>query len=231
MCGFVEIDGAGISKDQYLMTSAVLRPFLSDSYKSFYPAFGQEPNKTVDIIIEEEGTLKQVSATWWFDCSVKDDFLIVGPRTTFNARNLLSPYWSHSLRCKRAILLTTGLGESKKVGKTKHQYYMSSGAVFVLGVLYQKHSNGKYSCAVITRDTHPKMAPYHDKAFPCFLPTDDEFLKVWLDANIQQHESINYVLDNPTLYPTLNVQRVKTYKGKQAYSSFSPVVLTSDTAI
>jgi|AntRauTorckE5430_2_1112549.scaffolds.fasta_scaffold12112_2 putative SOS response-associated peptidase YedK len=228
MCGFIEVDGALFNKKTLPVTSSVIRHFLPNVYKAFYPAFGKDPTKTIDIIVEEDGLLKQVSATWWFDCRVQDNVLTVGARTTFNARNLSSPYWQHSLQRKRGVLLATGLGESKKIGKTKHQYYMSSDSVFLLGVLYQKHSNGQYSCAVITRDAHPKMSPYHDKAFPCFLPIDDEFLNIWLSSDISQHESISDILNHPKLYPTLNVQRVKTYKGKEAYRSFAPVSLLSD---
>jgi putative SOS response-associated peptidase YedK len=105
---------------------------------------------------------------------------------------------------------------------------MQSDNVFVLGALYQKFSDNKYSCAVITRDAHPKMEPYHDKAFPGFLPNDDEFLKLWLSKSVQQHPEIDYILNHPTLYPTLKVQRVKTYKDKVPYKSFEPVVLQTD---
>ena len=228
MCGFIEFDGALLSKNEQAVISEIVKVFAPPSYQSFYPAFGQDPGKTIDIIIEECGVLKQVAATWWYDCHVQGDSLVVGSRTTFNARNLSSPYWRHSLQNNRAILLATGIGESKKVGKTKQQYYMFSDAVFALGVLYQKHSNGQYSCAVITRDAHPKMAPYHDHAFPCFLPNNDEFLRTWLSKNVKQHAHIDNELDNPTLYPTLHVQRVKTYKGKVPYKTFRPVTLYSD---
>jgi putative SOS response-associated peptidase YedK len=105
---------------------------------------------------------------------------------------------------------------------------MQSDEVFVLGALYRKFSEGRYSCAVITRDAHPKMEPYHDKAFPGFLPNNDEFLKLWLSKSVQQHQKIDQVLNYATLYPTLKVQRVKTYKDKVPYKSFDPVILTSD---
>ena len=107
---------------------------------------------------------------------------------------------------------------------------MQSDDVFVLGALYRKFSDDRYSCAVITRYAHPKMEPYHHKAFPCFLPNDDRFLKPWLSQSVQQHPEINKVLNYPTIYPTLptqKVQRVKTYKDKVPYQSFSPVILYS----
>jgi len=120
------------------------------------------------------------------------------------------------------------------MGKTKHQYYMQSDSVFVLDALYRKFRDDRYSCAVITRDAHPKMEPYHHKAFPCFLPNDDRFLKRWLSKSVQQHPEIHKMLNYPTLYPTLTrlptlkVQRVKTYEDKVPYQSFSPLILYSD---
>jgi putative SOS response-associated peptidase YedK len=202
--------------------------FSSIGLKRYYPAFGQDPNKTIDIVIQENGELKQVAATWWFDCADFHEGLHVGTRTTFNARNLDSSYWQGALQNNRAIVLATGIGESKVVGKTKHQYYMQSNEVFVLGALYRKFSNNRYSCAVITTDAHPKMEPYHDKAFPCFLPNDDDFLKLWLRQSVQQHSDISKRLNYPSLHPTLTVQRVKTYKDKVPYKSFEPVILNSD---
>jgi hypothetical protein len=57
MCGFIEVDGTLLSRNEQSVISNVVREFLPTSYKSFYPAFGQNPNKTIDIIIEEYGTL------------------------------------------------------------------------------------------------------------------------------------------------------------------------------
>jgi hypothetical protein len=57
----------------------------------------------------------------------------------------------------------------------------------VLIALYRKHSEGRYSFAVITRDAHPKVESYNHKAFPYFLPNDDEFIKLWLSNSVHQH--------------------------------------------
>lgn len=228
MCGYIEIDGERQQPVMQFPEREIANQFTSKMFKRYYPAFGQDPHKTIDIVIEENGKLQQVAATWWFDCSDSFEGLQLGTRTTFNARNLDSPYWQDALHYNRAIVLATGIGESKVVGKTKHQYYMQSEEVFVLGALYRKFSEGRYSCAVITRDAHPKMEPYHDKAFPGFLPNNDEFLKLWLSKSVQQHQQIDKVLNLATLYPTLKVQRVKTYKDKVPYQSFNPVILTSD---
>jgi len=230
MCGYIEVDGERQQPIMQFPEREIANQFSSNVSKRYYPAFGQDPNKTIDIVIEENGELKQVAATWWFDCADSFEGLHVGTRTTFNARNLDSPYWQGALHNNRAIVLATGIGESKVVGKTKHQYYMQSDEVFVIGALYRKYSEGRYSCAVITRDAHPKMQPYHDKAFPGFLPNHDEFLKLWLSQSVQQHLEIDRLLNNAILHPTLKVQRVKTYKDKVPYKSFDPVILISDLA-
>ena len=229
MCGYIEVNGEQSGPVMLQPDFSDYLPFFPKGEKKvFYPAFGQNPDRTIDILIREEGALKKVSATWWFDCVDSENGLLVGNRTTFNARNLSSPFWKHALQKYRAITFATAIGESKFVGKTKHQYYMQSDDVFALGVLYRKHSNNKYSCAVITRDSHPKMEPYHDKAFPCFLPMEPNFLDIWLDETIQQHPRIDFVLENPTLYPSLHVQRVKTYKDKVPMNSPPPATLVSD---
>lgn len=203
--------------------------FIPTTFSRYYPAFGQNPERKIDIIIEEQGQLKSVKATWWYDCVDTPQGLQVGKRTTFNARNLTSQYWQAPLRQRRALVIATGLGESKLVGKTKHQYYMTSDQPFALGALYQKFSNEQYACAVITRDTHPKMEPYHDKAFPGFLPIDADFLRLWLAKSVSQHPAIDQMLDSPALYTSLCVQRVKTYKDKVPVKSFFPVTLQADS--
>ena len=229
MCGYIEVNGERPSPVMQQPDFAEYLPFYPRGQKKvFYPAFGQDPNKTIDIVMRENGVLKQVPATWWFDCFDSPQGLAIGKRTTFNARNLDSPFWKHSLQNQRALVFATSIGESKLVGKTKHQYLMQSEEVFALGALYRKHANNAYSCAVITRDAHPKMEPYHDNAFPCFLPMEADFLDVWLDESIQHHPRIDFILENPSLYPTLEVQRVKTYKDKVPMKTPPPATLVSD---
>lgn len=228
MCGYIEVNGERPDPIMQRPELSLFADLIPTSFKSYYPAFGQNPQRTIDIIIEEHGQLKSVAATWWYDCIDTTQGLKVGERTTFNARNLASQYWQSPLRHRRALVIATGLGESKLVGKTKHQYYMTSEKPLVLGALYQKFSNEQYACAVITRDAHPKMEPYHDKAFPGFLPYDADFLKLWLSKDVTRHPAIDHVLNSPTLYSSLIVQRVKTYKDKIPIKSFSSVILEAD---
>lgn len=180
-----------------------------------YPAFGSDISKRIPLLIQENGDFKQVNAVWWFDGFDKDGKTKLGNRTTFNARNLSSPYWKSALNKNRGIILASELGESKLVGKTKHQYMMRSPQPFFLGALYKKLNNGDYCCAIITRDSHPKMEPYHDKAFPLFLPLDIAFTHLWLGHVDATHPSIEALLKRPKLFPSLHVQRVKTYKDKK----------------
>tara|TARA_R110002167_G_scaffold73942_4_gene207207 strand:+ start:1410 stop:2105 length:696 start_codon:yes stop_codon:yes gene_type:complete len=231
MCGYVELENGEkpIEGLKQLNFDDLIGDFSAPITEKCYPAFGGDAQRNIPIIILEQGRLKKVYATWWFDCYQDGEQIIVGSRTTFNARNLASPFWQHALHNQRGILLATGLGESKIVGKTKQQFYFSSARAFCLGVLYKKFANGQYSAAIITRDAHLKFEPYHDKAFPLFLRLQPEFARVWLTPKQTIDKQINQLLAHPLLYPELQVQRVKTFKNKEILHSFNPVTLHSDT--
>lgn len=218
MCGFVSYENASIREypDWTGALSAPMALRLIDwpNY-SAYPAFGGDTQKRIPLLINEDNVIKQVNAIWWFDAISQNNVTRLGKRSSFNARNLDSPFWKSAINHNRGLILASQLGESKLVGKTKHQYLMQSQQPFMLGAVYRKLSNGEYCCAIITRDAHPKMSPYHDKAFPLFLPIDDIFLHIWLGEKNAQHPQIDALLRSPKLYPTLHVQRVKTYKHKQ----------------
>jgi len=183
--------------------------------KHFYPAFGGDPNRTIDhLLIEEEGELKLVTATWWYDCHEIDGRFSVGTKkTTFNARNLELPYWRDAISSRRAIVIATGIGEGKEFdGKDKH-FLVESDRLMFLGAVYKKFPSGKYSCAIITRDEHFRFAPYHDKAFPLFLPYNLKFLKLWLSDADDSHPEIKKLLSYPKIFSDLKITPVKTFKG------------------
>ena len=207
------------------------QPLLSAAadIEQFYPAFGGNPQRLIrGLVIEEDGEKKLIDATWWFDCSENGDDLTVGKMTTFNARNLASPFWQGALQTNRAVVIATELGESKFQNRKKHQYLMQGERPFLLGALYRKFPNGKYSCAVITRDSHPKFEPYHEKAFPLFLPPDAEFIAKWLAKDVTELHEFDELLKSPKLYPALTVAEVKTFKaGKKVGED---VFLASDLA-
>jgi putative SOS response-associated peptidase YedK len=230
MCGYVELENGEkpIEGLKQLNFDDLIGDFTEARLEKCYPAFGGDVQRKIPIIIIEQGSLKKVYATWWFDCYLDNEQLVVGNRTTFNARNLTSPYWQQALLNQRGILLATGLGESKLIGKTKQQFYFSSKQAFCLGVLYRRFANGQYSAAIITRDAHPKFEPYHDKAFPFFLPLQSEFAQLWLTHNQAIDPRIWQLLAQPILYPELQVQRVKTFKNKEPIRSFIPTILRSD---
>lgn len=153
-----------------------------------------------------------VDATWWFDAEPDGDTLRLGKRTTFNARNLESPYWKGALRHHRALVVATGLGESKWVDGKKTQYLMEGEEPFLLGALYRHFDNGCFSCAVITRDSHPRFDAYHDKAFPCFVPAEMAFVDQWLNASGELPELIDSYLSRPQITVPLRVAPVKAFK-------------------
>lgn len=244
MCGFVSYEHITIKEFPEWTAALKDAPVLTDLLNSWpeytaYPAFGGDTNKRIPILIEDNNTVKRVNAIWWFDASTRNtdmpsimpvdsanNLTVLGSRTTFNARNLDSPFWKNALDCHRCMILGNQLGESKRVGKGKHQYLMQSAAPFLLGGVYRQLDNGDYCCAIITRDAHPKMTPYHDKAFPLFLPIDASFHKLWLGKSTADNPTITALLNSPKLFPTLHVQRVKTYKDKQVVGNISDVLLS-----
>ncbi|MDR7088628.1 SOS response-associated peptidase family protein [Cellvibrio fibrivorans] len=188
--------------------------------KHFYPAFGGNANRRIEgLLIQQDGELKLVDATWWYDCQEVNGELEVGPRTTFNARNLASTYWKDAIHRRRGIVIATGIGEGKTIdGKDKH-YLVTAERLMFLGAVYREFSGEHYSCAIITRDTHPRFEPYHDKAFPLFLPPNLDFLKLWLSDASDDHPQIVQLLANTRIFSDLSITPVKTFKGGVATGS------------
>lgn len=83
----------------------------------------------------------------------------------------------------------------------------------LLGAVYQKFPSGKYSCAIITRDEHYRFTPYHDKAFPLFLPYNLEFFKLWLSKVDDTNTQIVQLISAPRIFADLTIAPVKTFKG------------------
>lgn len=136
---------------------------------------------------------------------------MLGDRTTFNARNLDSPYWHKAISKRRGIVVATAVGESNPSANGKAQYLMrpTSGAM-LLGVVYRMFSNGCFSCAVVTRPPRPDFSQYHEKSIPCFLPHNKEFISAWLGN--EENEAVDELLSNPKIYCDLEVTKVKTFK-------------------
>lgn len=184
----------------------------------FYPAFGGAANKQIKgLIIQEEGRLKAVDATWWYACTREDDRLVVHSRpeeklTTFNARNLHQSYWRKAINHRRAIVIVSAIGEGKKEEKKKFSYFVEGETPLLLGAVYQHFGDDLYSTAIITRDKHPRFDKYHEKAFPLFLPHDPDFLKLWLSDCPQSDVRIADLLEHPKIFNRLRVTHVKTFK-------------------
>ncbi|WP_300500647.1 SOS response-associated peptidase family protein [Marinobacter sp.] len=179
----------------------------------YYPAFGGNPERRINnLIVPGPDGPTTVDATWWFDAEPDGNTLRLGKRTTFNARNLDSPYWKGALRYHRAMIVATGLGESKWADGKKTQYLMEGERPFLLGALYRPFDNGCVSSAVITRDSHPRFDEYHNKAFPCFLPANSAFVDQWLNADGSVPELVSRYLLNPKITVPLRISPVKTFK-------------------
>ncbi|BFM09212.1 SOS response-associated peptidase family protein [Halioxenophilus aromaticivorans] len=219
MCGYIRrvTDNAYV---QALLISVGLEDLVSEfapsgaSIQHFYPAFGGDANKTIGkLIVVEDGKPKAVDATWWFDCTAAGDQLLVGERTTFNARNLDSNYWRSALKRHRALVVATGLGESQIQAGKKQQYLMEGQSqAFFLGALYRKFDNGKYCCAVITRPATERFAQFHEKAMPLFVPNNAAVVNAWLNPELPVTPEIQLLLDEPTVSVGLAVSKVKAFK-------------------
>lgn len=180
----------------------------------FYPAFGGNASRQLnDLVIRRDGGLTTVDATWWFDCQENGNSLTVNNRrTTLNARNLTSPYWRGAIRHHRGVLISTGIGEGKMIdGKNRH-FLVESDQPILLGCVYRPYPNGCYSAAIITRDSHPRFEPYHDKAFPLMLPHDPAFLQLWLSDAREDDPAIAELLAHPKIFNDLKITQVKTFK-------------------
>lgn len=219
MCGYVRRHIGPKSLEEFLAIIGLPQlkfHFPEDGNpQHFYPAFGGVPEKRIkDLIIQEDGQLKTVDATWWYECEEQGDSLKVNNRkTTLNARNLHLEYWQDAIRYRRGIVVGTALGEAIERDGKKSQFFVEGKQPLLLGCVYQKFSNDLYSCAVITRNAHPRFKNYHDDAFPLMLPPDPKFLKLWLSPDQgETHSAITSLLDQPKIFTDLIVTPVKTYK-------------------
>ncbi len=228
MCGFVQRDTNSpaittLLKDVGL--NDLVPTFKSESggLLNFYPAFGNNPNRQIKNLIISPA--KTVNATWWYDCSESEDTLIVGKRTTFNARNLSSSFWKGAIRHRRAIVIATAVGESKRVHTTNEHYLMQAENALLLGAVHQKFDNGCYSTAVITRPPHDRFSKFHDKAIPFFLPHNKEFIEAWL-SDESDNVLVMSELDKARIHTDLKVTKVKNFKGGEALGDTE--LLTAD---
>ena len=201
---------------------------LDEGIQHFYPAFGGAASRQLKgLMIRDQGKIKAVNATWWFDCQEDGETLQVNNiRTTFNARNLTSPYWRAAIRYQRGIFPVTGIGEGKVVNNKNVHYLVESDKPILLGCVYRKFTNDCYSAAVITRDSHPRFEPYHDKAFPLMLPNDPAFIDLWLSDAREDDPVIADLLANPRIFNDLRITPVKTFKDGKSVGE--TVELTSD---
>lgn len=181
-----------------------------------YPAFGGIPRYLHGLIHQEVDRAVTSNAIWWYDCQADGENILIGNRTTFNARNLESNYWKGALRHKRALVVATGFGETGDAGGKKKHYLMEGKEnAILLGAVYRRLTNSILCCAVITRPASKDFAQFHEKAMPLMLPADAAVIQEWLDPEIAQSPIINDLLENPAVVPVLKVSHVKTFKNSE----------------
>jgi putative SOS response-associated peptidase YedK len=183
----------------------------------FYPAWGGNINRRINkLLVEEHGELKLVDATWWYHAQEVDGQLQLGPKKTFNARNLHYAFWSNGINHRRAIAIVTGVGEGKNINGKDVHYLIESDTFLLLGAVYQRFPSGQYTCSIITRDSAAQYQPYHENSFPLFLPHDVDTLKLWLGTATADHPTIAELLAHPKVVNDLAITPVKTFKDAKA---------------
>ncbi|MEJ2691807.1 MAG: SOS response-associated peptidase family protein [Candidatus Thiodiazotropha sp.] len=181
-----------------------------------YPAFGGIPRYLHGLIHREGDRAVTSDAIWWYDCQAEGENVLIGDRTTFNARNLESNYWKGAIRHKRALVVATGFGETGNVGgKKKHYLLESHRSAILLGAVYRRLNSSTLCCAIITRPASKEFARYHEKAMPLMLPGKASVIHEWLDQDIEQSPIIDDLLENPTVIPALRITQVKTFKSAE----------------
>lgn len=236
MCGYARRHITNKDLREFVKSIEMLDVFRGDRDETliehFRPAFGGAAHNQIrDLIIQEDGQLKAVNATWWHNCVEHNGQLIVNNKvTSFNARNLHIKEWRESIRKRRGIVLATAIGEGKMVGEVKEKqpdgtykiiekgkktsFFVEGEKPLLLGALYRSFPSSLYSTAIITRDEHLRFSTYHDKAFPLMLPPDPQFLKLWLSDEPETHPAIAHLLENPRIFTGLNITPVKTFKDR-----------------
>lgn len=194
----------------------------------FRPAWGAVPEQRIKgLIISEGDNLKVVDATWWYACEEQGDTLRPNmAKQTLNARRLYLSYWKEALHHRRGITIATAVGEAIGPKGKEKRFFVEGERPLLMGCLYNRFQNGRYSCAVITRDQHPRFTEYHEDAFPMMLPYDTNFLKLWLSDTPPDHPAIAELLKQPKIFTDLTVTPVKTYK--DAVPRGEPVLVYAD---
>lgn len=200
----------------------------NDLAQHFYPAWGAVPERQIkSLIVMENNVPKAVDATWWYACDEVGDTLRPNlAKQTFNARRLQLKIWQEPLEQRRGIAIATAIGEAIGPKGKEKRFFVEGKRPLMMGCLYQRFENGRYSCAVITRDAHPRFTDYHDDAFPLMLPHDPNFLKLWLSDTPSDHPAIAELLGQPKIFTDLTVTPVKTYK--DAVPKGEPVLVHAD---
>ena len=166
------------------------------------------------LVRERTGKREVVSAFWWYQLSLKRDPEQFTPEyslTTFNARDLASPFWRAALASRRCILPASEIGESEG----KKRFLMQADEPIYLAGLYKDWQNPDGSTttsyAVITRPPHDRFSQYHSKSIPLMLPQDREILDAWLKPEALPQDMARDLLEDAAIRANLSVTEVKTY--------------------
>jgi len=177
----------------------------------------------LDVLVSRDGELGTIDGSWWYALQREGQRWLPNPKiTSFNARDLQKPRWAEALATRRGIVFCDSIGERHQMSNT--QYLMHGPQGLALAVLYKPYVTEQglhYGMSVITRDPHPRLSAYHEKACPLFLPPRRDALLAWLDPTTAS-DQIEALSGRAQLHYPLECTPVKTYVRGEA---LGPTVL------
>jgi len=181
----------------------------------------------LDVLISRDGQLATIDGSWWYALQREGQRWLPNAKiTSFNARDLSKPRWAEALATRRGIVFCDSIGERHQQSNT--QYLMQGPQGLALAALYKPYVTEQglhYGVTIITRDPHPRLSAYHEKACPLFLPPRRDALLAWLDPSTASEE-IDALSGRAQLHYPLACTPVKTYVRGEALGP--TVVLPAD---
>ncbi len=162
-----------------------------------HPRYGRFIRAATPIsIVHSVNRQRRLSdATWWLLMDKTEAGFKPSKYTSFNTRydKLNKPgsagyqAWRHS----RCIIVVRGFGESEfqQGQQARYHDFIGHHSAIALGGLCREwiHPTSgeiQWSCSVITRPPHPRLAAYHSKSMPLILPQQTEVFDTWLDSEV-----------------------------------------------
>lgn len=147
------------------------------------PRFNIAPRQEVPAVVIRRAARKLVVMRWGFQPA----WLAgrgVPPFINAKAESLLDkPLWRGVLRSNRCLIPADGFYEWRTIpgsrAKQPIHLRLSQGDLFAFAGLFAQDADGNLTCAIVTTEANPLVAPIHSR-MPVILAPEDE--AVWLDG-------------------------------------------------